>query len=365
MNNKFYKLLAVAMMICLSHAAHTETFTVTNLNDAGPGSLRQAMLDASVTQENDVINVMVSGVINLVTAEAPEFNVFPIFSGVTINGDADGDNEPIVLLMTEDISGRFFQMTDAIINDVVFDGGRAFLSGGAIFATGTNELNRCLLINGQAGFIAGLENGIGGGIRVNEGTTTMTDCTMRNNTAGRGAAVSINRDGTLTLVNCTMADNIVYPNNFGQESTIWLDGTLNMTNCIIADTSPDGTTDIFDLGNTININVNNLVENFVCAIPANCGDETFASMEDPMLLPTSDDPYFVFMLSPDSPIANSGIGATVMPGGVAIPNIAVQADMETIPTLGEWGIILLGLLMMIVSLVAVKTSRKVTVPLGI
>ena len=55
----------------------------------------------------------------------------------------------------------------------------------------------------------------------------------------------------------------------------------------------------------------------------------------------------------------------MMPGGDAIPNVAVQADMETIPTLGEWGIILLGLLMMIVSLVAVKTSRKVTEPLGI
>ncbi len=359
MNNKFYKLLTVAMMICLSHAAHTETFTVTNLNDAGPGSLRQAMLDASVTQENDVINVMVSGLLDLVTAEVPDINVLPRLTGVTLNGDADGDGEPIILVMTEAVNGRFFQITDAIINDVVFDGGRAFLSGGAIFATGTNEFNRCLLINGIAGVSAGLENGIGGGIRVNSGTTTMTDCTMRNNTAGRGAAVSIFRNGTLTLVNCTMADNIVYPNNFGQESTIWLDGTLNMTNCIIADTSPDGTNDIYDSGNTININENNLVENFVCAIPANCGDETFASMEDPMLMPTSDDPYFVFMLSPDSPIANSGIGASMMPGGDAIPNVAVQADIETIPTLGEWGIIILGLLMMIVSLVTAKSSRRV------
>lgn len=84
-----------------------------------------------------------------------------------------------------------------------------------------------------------------------------------------------------------------------------------------------------------------------------------------MLMPTSDDPYFVFMLSPDSPIANSGIDAAEMPGGNAIPNVAVQADIEAIPTLGEWGIILLGLIMMIVSLVAIKSSRKVTQPFEI
>jgi hypothetical protein len=47
MNYKYFFLLMILMATCLSPSAIADTFTVTNTNDAGPGSLRQAMIDAN------------------------------------------------------------------------------------------------------------------------------------------------------------------------------------------------------------------------------------------------------------------------------------------------------------------------------
>lgn len=44
------------------------TFTVVNTNDAGPGSLRQAILDANGNSEPNVILFAVTGTITLVSA---------------------------------------------------------------------------------------------------------------------------------------------------------------------------------------------------------------------------------------------------------------------------------------------------------
>ena len=40
---------------------HGATFTVTNTNDSGAGSLRQAILDANATAGEDVINITATG----------------------------------------------------------------------------------------------------------------------------------------------------------------------------------------------------------------------------------------------------------------------------------------------------------------
>jgi hypothetical protein len=47
-------------------ALHADTITVTNTNDGGPGSLRQALLDAN---DGDTIDFAVTGTIGLTSGE--------------------------------------------------------------------------------------------------------------------------------------------------------------------------------------------------------------------------------------------------------------------------------------------------------
>ena len=56
-------ILFIIFSICTAYAA---TFTVTNLNDSGPGSLRQAILDANAAAGDDTI-VFQSGLSGTIT----------------------------------------------------------------------------------------------------------------------------------------------------------------------------------------------------------------------------------------------------------------------------------------------------------
>ena len=71
----------------LEDRAVPATFTVTNLNDAGLGSLRQAIADSNgTTVENDVIvfQAGLTGTITLTTGQ------LPVVRSVTINGPGAG-----------------------------------------------------------------------------------------------------------------------------------------------------------------------------------------------------------------------------------------------------------------------------------
>jgi hypothetical protein len=61
------------------------TFQVTNLNDAGPGSLRQALLDANATPGPDLIHFRVAGTVRLTSGALP---------AVTDRVDLDGTTAP-------------------------------------------------------------------------------------------------------------------------------------------------------------------------------------------------------------------------------------------------------------------------------
>lgn len=335
-----------------------ETFTVTNLDDSGPGSLRAAFQSTIDNTEPDVINITVNGIIEL-TSNFHQFNILPSIRDLTINGDADGDGNAIVLKsMTPE--GRFFQMTNVTLNDMIFDGGMGSCTAGALLSSGTSFINRCLMING----ISGAMNhscAHAGALRVLSGTTTLNNCTMRNNTSGAGAAIWIGSSATATLESCTIADNIVFSDS-PNPAAIYLEGTLNMTNCIIANTSPNGAVDIFDEGNTVEINENNLIENFVCRTgQSGCANLTFASTEDPMLEPTTSGEYFLYNLMEDSPIAGMGIGAAQAPGGAALANIG-GAAAALIPTMGEWGAICLCILLLTLSVVAIRAGDSKLIP---
>ncbi|MEN9559585.1 MAG: hypothetical protein RLZZ502_796, partial [Pseudomonadota bacterium] len=57
-----------ALVLVATSPLCAATIEVTNLNDAGPGSLRQAILDANATpNEADIISIKVTGNIKLST----------------------------------------------------------------------------------------------------------------------------------------------------------------------------------------------------------------------------------------------------------------------------------------------------------
>ncbi|HEX2747923.1 MAG TPA: hypothetical protein VHM91_07995, partial [Verrucomicrobiales bacterium] len=68
--------------LLLSTTAPAATFTVTSQNDAGPGSLRQAILDAAGTAGKDTIEFNIAGAQPEITLLTP----LPALNGDTLDG---------------------------------------------------------------------------------------------------------------------------------------------------------------------------------------------------------------------------------------------------------------------------------------
>jgi hypothetical protein len=84
--------LTTACLLAAKPAQASTTFTVTNTNDSGAGSLRQAMLDANATTGADVINFNIAGTgVHTIT---PATQLPTITSPVTINGYSQPGAQP-------------------------------------------------------------------------------------------------------------------------------------------------------------------------------------------------------------------------------------------------------------------------------
>ena len=84
----------MSVLFALSFAtANAATFTVTNTNDSGAGSLRQAVLDANLSGVANTINFAVSGTIVLTSGQirigSPLSIVGPGASSLAIDGNAN------------------------------------------------------------------------------------------------------------------------------------------------------------------------------------------------------------------------------------------------------------------------------------
>jgi HYR domain-containing protein len=174
-----------AVTVVVATPARAATFAVTNTNDSGPGSLRQAVLDANVAPGPDTITFGVSGTIGLTSGR------------IGVNGP-----------LTIDGSGA--------ANSTV-SGGR--LSG--IFnvaSASTLNIRDLTLADGSAG-------GGGGGAILNAGgTVNVADMAFLRNSAFAGGAIENTNGGTLTITGSTFAGNSALPggaiSNFRSTATI-------------------------------------------------------------------------------------------------------------------------------------------------
>jgi hypothetical protein len=226
------------MLVCaLTISAHATTIIVSNTNDNGPGSLRQALVDAN---DGDTIDATgVSGTITLTSGQ------LLVDKSVTING-AGAD----VLAVDGNATSRVFQIGTGGTAPTVAISGLTIRNaqgnfGGGIFISNalTATIINCTVSGSSASF--------GGGI-FNTGTLTIVNSTISGNTAGEGGGIYNSGGSTLTITNSTFSGNAA-PMAGGASVNI---GTLQIANSTFSDNSSPLGGGVFNIstlqiGNTI------------------------------------------------------------------------------------------------------------------
>ena len=235
---------AIGLLLCaVALPAHAATITVTNTNDSGPGSLRQALANAN---NGDTVNFAVTGTITLssgglgitknVTISGPGFNQ------LAVNG-----NQALFVF------GVFPQRTVSISGLRIRNA-----QVGVYNNQGTVSVSNCVLSGNSS---AGLYNHVGASMTVansnisnnsgtgadNQGTLTVTSCVLSDN-----SNTGISNSGTVTVSNCALIGNSDGMSSFGTLTVSYCEisgnsgvgifngGTLTVSNCALSGNSATG-----------------------------------------------------------------------------------------------------------------------------
>src|SRR5262245_6101625 len=184
------------------------TLTVLDLADSGPGSLRQAVLDANANPGADVIDF------------APELSGTIVLTGgqpsITDDLQIDGPGADRLAISGND-SSRVLQIAGGVtvgMDDLTITDGRADRGGAIRNAGGSLTLTRVVLFDNQAVGVPGAETW-GGAIHNARGTLVLSQVALDHNQAfgtpgqiARGGAV-FNEGGTVTVDRSTFTHNLV------------------------------------------------------------------------------------------------------------------------------------------------------------
>jgi hypothetical protein len=360
---------------------HAATFQVSNLNDSGPGSLRQAVVDANAAPGADnVVFQAVTGTIVLsseiaisddLTITGPGAGLLSISGNGSVRifdivGSAGAGSVSISgLTLTHAISlvsvGGAIAVFDAdlTLTDSVVSNSTAFFGGGLYFQGGT-QIVRNTTISGNS--TLGPAGSVGGGLYISGGDLTIEGSTVSGNTAVGGvfhfdaqggglAAVSgssvhvVNStfsgnhawgDGTAIEVNASTLDvslTTVQENGisgigrFGFGSLgVDGNGTISLADSIVANTQGPSAVDLHRISGTFNVTYS-LVEIPGDAINGTNAHNLFG--QDPLLGPLQNNggPTATHALLPGSPAIDAGDPAIVSPPpfdqrGPGFPRIA-------------------------------------------
>src|SRR5207248_8636648 len=208
--------ICLTLACVLTIPARATTVIVSNTNDNGPGSLRQAL---AIANDGDTIDATgISGVITLTTG------ALLVNKSVTING-AGAD----VLAVDANMSSRVFQIPVSgetiTISGFTIRNGHAGNAGGGI----DNENNDTLVITNC--IISGNTAGLGGGM-FNGGPLTIGSTTVSGNSAANGGGIYNSGGGMATITNSTVSGN-----SAGEGGGIFNIGVFAITNSTLSNNS--------------------------------------------------------------------------------------------------------------------------------
>ncbi|MBS0658006.1 MAG: right-handed parallel beta-helix repeat-containing protein [Verrucomicrobia bacterium] len=204
------------------------TFTVTNTNDSGPGSLRQALIDSDGSGDTIVFNIPGTGVKKIAPlTNLPQIQVISgafVIDGSSQPGWTSGN--PVIELSGENIAGSgaiglafnncrggFCTVRGLIINRFEGSGIRILDSAGLL-------IEGCFIGTDASGSFA-QPNGTGVEVRqfVNDPFAPTRDVTVGGNTAGRRNVISGNRSRGLYFflsTACTISGNYIGTDKTGR-----------------------------------------------------------------------------------------------------------------------------------------------------
>ncbi|MBS1792684.1 MAG: carboxypeptidase regulatory-like domain-containing protein [Acidobacteria bacterium] len=192
--NKIKKLIIVSLLTLFpAVAGAAAVITVTNTNDSGPGSLRNAVAAAAVS--GDTIDFNLAGCPCTITLTGGQIT---LGKALTISGPGRE-----LLTISGNNASRVFTVSTGgnpnpvTIGDLTIANGRANAEGGAVLNTSILILNNTAVRNSTTTFIAG------GGI-ASFGPLTVRDSLIDNNSSGGlGGGIYI-RNGAANLISNTL-----------------------------------------------------------------------------------------------------------------------------------------------------------------
>ncbi len=233
----FYLPYVIGALLLTATEMPAATITVTNGNDSGPGSLRQAIIAAS---PGDTITFAPS--VTTVTLTSGEL---VINKNLIISGPG-ATRLTVTAEYTDYVYFRIINISSSTvtvsISGITISNGFAQSGpgGGGILSAGVLRLTGCTLsdnfADGQYGDVLG-----GGGVMNDNGIMTITGCTISNN----GADVSIggggvlNENGTMTITGSTISNNDATPPTWSYDDSNGggisnHSGSLSITNSTIS-----------------------------------------------------------------------------------------------------------------------------------
>ena len=282
--------------------------TVTNTNDSGTGSLRNAIENTSCPGSTNVVfNSSLSGQTIILTSgqitinDTTTIDASSLAEPITISGNNSSrhffiTNGTIMISHIIFIDGRANEdnggsilienaPVDVTIQNSQFIGNEATYEGGAIRNEGTTTTIS------QSSFIDNIGGSFGGGVSNNAGTVTITNSTFYHNQSSSGGALHNNE--TMYLQNNTLVDNGAI--STGSAINNHTSSTLHMSNNLIVGTlsPPYDAPDCQNIG-TLATNTNNWIEDNSCS-PAFSGNPLLSPLTDnggrtPTAMPRLDSP---------------------------------------------------------------------------
>ncbi|MCB9509099.1 MAG: T9SS type A sorting domain-containing protein [Deferribacteres bacterium] len=287
---------------------------VTTNADSGPGSLRQAIIDAcpgsTITFDmNSVVSpitlIPISGKLNIdknLTIQGPGADILTTFGNNRIFQTVSGVIVEINgLTISGSNSNAIYNVGTLTLNNVIISGNTSSIGGSGIYnASGILTINNStisdnttfdgtgagIFSSGSTGASVTINNstisgnssnyGSGGGIQISNGSLTINNSTISGNSASIGGGIR-NGFGTTTLTNSTVSGNTAI-----QGGGIANNATLILNNSIVANSTSGG--DLYLIAGTISAYFS-LIEDGLSSIN---GTNSNNLTGDPLLGPLAD-----------------------------------------------------------------------------